>query len=278
MSQALLALPFDHIFFTGSPAVGRLVMKAAAEHLTSVTLELGGKSPAIVERSADVTQAAGRIIWGKAINTGQACIAPDYVLVDEAVHDEFVAAAKKAVEAIPPEDRTAIVNERHTERVQKLIDSATAAGGTVVTDSGPTVITSPALESKAMSEEIFGPLLPVIPYRSIDQAMDLMAARAKPLVLYVFSRNRDAVRRISRAAAGATVINHTMIHFYQLNLPFGGAGESGMGRGHGRFGFEAFSNVRGELEQRMPLSPIQWLVPPYSWAKNKIIDLVVKYF
>ncbi|HUP44718.1 MAG TPA: aldehyde dehydrogenase family protein [Thermoanaerobaculia bacterium] len=283
--KALVAKPFDHIFFTGSTAVGREVMKAAAANLTSVTLEMGGKSPAIVDRSADVMQAAERIVWGKFLNAGQVCIAPDYVIVDEQIHDAFVAAVKRAVDAAPPDGGTMMVNEQHAARVNALIDSAVSQGATIVTggrfegrQTKATVITGVPLESAAMSEEIFGPLLPIVPFRSVDEALQIVSSRGRPLVLYLFARDRDALRRISsRAAAGATVVNHTLIHFYQLNLPFGGVGESGIGRGHGFFGFEAFSNSRAILEQRMRFSPIQWLVPPYSRAKNRLIDFVVRY-
>jgi aldehyde dehydrogenase (NAD+) len=284
--EALLALPFDHIFFTGSAAVGRIVMKAAAEHLSSVTLELGGKSPVVVDRSADVRKAARRVVWGKLVNSGQVCIAPDYVLVDAAVHDEFVAEVKAEIDRRQADERTVMVNERHAMRVNRLIESATVGGATVVTggrfegrDAAPTVITGVPAGSAAMEEEIFGPLLPIMTYRSLDEAVQMIAARDKPLVLYIFANDRAAIDKIlAGTSAGGTVINHTMIHFYQLNLPFGGVGASGMGRGHGFHGFQAFSNPRGVLEQRMKISPIEWIVPPYSAWKNRFIDFLLRYF
>ena len=284
IGEELLKLPFDHIFFTGSAAVGRVVMKAAAEHLTSVTLELGGKSPVLVDRSADVKRAAKRVVWGKFVNSGQACISPDYVLVHEAVHDEFVAHVKHEVERRPVGDRTIMVNDGHAMRVDRLIESATNAGGSIVTggrfegrDAPATVMTGLTMGS-AMEEEIFGPLLPILTFGSLDKALRMIGERGKPLVLYVFADDREAIDAIlAGTSAGGTVINHTMIHFYQLNLPFGGVGESGMGRGHGFHGFQAFSNPRGILEQRMKISPIEWIVPPYSLWKNRLIDFLLKW-
>lgn len=284
VGETLLKLPFDHIFFTGSSAVGRVVMKAAAEHLASVTLELGGKSPVVVDRSADVKRAAKRVVWGKLVNSGQVCISPDYVLVHEAVHDAFVAHVKHEVERRHVEDRTIMVSDVHAERVNHLIESATNAGGSIVTggrfegrDASATVMTGLTMGS-AMEEEIFGPLLPILEFRSLDDALRVIAERGKPLVLYVFANDREAIDTIlAGTSAGGTVINHTMIHFYQLNLPFGGVGESGMGRGHGFHGFQAFSNPRGILEQRMKVSPIEWIVPPYSAWKNRFIDFLLKW-
>ncbi|HUP48028.1 MAG TPA: aldehyde dehydrogenase family protein [Thermoanaerobaculia bacterium] len=284
-SEALLRKPFDHIFFTGSPAVGRLVMRAAAEHLTPVTLELGGKSPVIVERSADLEKAARRIAWGKFVNSGQICIAPDYVLVDEAVHDDFIAALRRAIASVPQDEKTLIINDRHASRLNRLIDGALKDGAELVTGgtfegrrAPATVVTRVPLDSAAMNEEIFGPLLPVVPYRTLDEAIGIIAARPRPLVLYIFSRDRKAVSQVlARTTAGGTVINHTLIHFYQLNLPYGGAGQSGMGRGHGFFGFEAFSNVRGVLGQVSPVSVIEHLVPPYNRIKDRVIHWLIRY-
>ncbi len=284
IGETLLELPFDHIFFTGSAAVGRVVMRAAAEHLTSVTLELGGKSPVLVDRSADVKRAAKRVVWGKLVNSGQACISPDYVLVHEAVRDEFVAHVKHEVERRHVEDRAIMVSDDHAVRVNRLIESATNAGGSIVTggcfegrDGAPTVVTGSTMGS-AMEEEIFGPLLPILAFASLDEALRMIGERGKPLVLYVFADDRDAIDTIlAGTSAGGTVINHTMVHFYQINLPFGGVGESGMGRGHGFHGFQAFSNPRGILEQRMKVSPIEWIVPPYSAWKDRFIDFLLKW-
>jgi aldehyde dehydrogenase (NAD+) len=282
VAEALLKKRFDHIFFTGSPAVGKIVMKAAAEHLTSVTLELGGKSPVIVDRTANLDEAARKIAWGKFLNSGQICIAPDYLLVDEAIRVPFV---EKLRAAIHPETGW-LVNERHAARVKKLFDNAVGGGAEVISGGkfdernvGPTVIDNVAPDAPVMQEEIFGPLLPIIPYRTLDEALRVIAEREKPLVLYLFSRSRAVINDVLRGTrAGGTAINDTLIQFYQLNLPFGGVGNSGMGKAHGVFGFEAFSNARGVLEQPTRFSAIQLLYPPYTKFKQKLIDLTIKYF
>jgi aldehyde dehydrogenase (NAD+) len=286
VAQELLRRQFDHIFFTGSPAVGRIVMKAAAEHLTSVTLELGGKSPAIVDRTADLDEAAEKIAWGKFLNSGQVCIAPDYVLVDETVRDAFLPKLRAAVESLGGNDsRPIMVNERHAARVAGLVDGAVAQGAEVVMGGRgegraipPTILAGVAADAAVMQEEIFGPVLPVVSYRTLDEAFDVIASKEKPLALYIFSRARRVVRQIlGRTTAGGTVVNHTLIHFYQLNVPFGGVGNSGMGRGHGFAGFEAFSNIRGVVDQRTRLSPINLIYPPYTKLKQKVIDLMLRY-
>ena len=285
-AEALLAKRFDHIFFTGSPAVGRVVMKAAAENLTSVTLELGGKSPVIVDRTANVAEAAKKIAWGKFFNCGQVCISPDYVLVDETVSAAFIKGVRETIAGFGERSRGVMVNVRHAERVKRLYDATLRLGAKVVIvgefrdrEISPTVVTNVPIDSPLMREEIFGPILPVITYRSLDEAFEMIAAREKPLVLYAFSRDRKTVKRIlSRTTAGGTVINHTLVHFYQLNLPFGGVGESGFGKAHGFFGFESFSNPRGVLDQRLPFSAIEMLYPPYgAKLKQKLIDLTVRW-
>jgi aldehyde dehydrogenase (NAD+) len=282
VAEALLRKKWDHIFFTGSPAIGRVVMKAAAEHLTSVTLELGGKSPVIVDRTANLDEAAKKIAWGKFLNSGQICVAPDYLLVDEAIREPFV---EKLRAAIAP-DTGLIVNDRHAARVKRLFDDAVGGGAEVVAGGGfdhraiaPTLLTNVNPESPVMQEEIFGPLLPMITYKTIDDALRVIAAREKPLVLYLFSRSRKVIDDVlRRTTAGGTAINDTLVQFYQLNLPFGGVGESGMGKAHGKFGFEAFSNARGVFEQPTRFSAIQLLYPPYTKFKKKLIDLTLRYF
>ncbi len=282
VSEMLLKKKWDHIFFTGSPAVGRVVMKAAAEHLTPVTLELGGKSPVIVDRTANLDEAAKKIAWGKFLNSGQICIAPDYLLVDETIRDAFV---EKLRAAIAPETGI-IVNDRHATRVRNLFDTAVAGGAEVLAGGefegrtmAPTLLTNVDTESPIMQQEIFGPLLPILTYRTIDDALRVIAAREKPLVLYLFSRSRKVIDDVlRRTTAGGTAVNDTLIHFYQLNLPFGGVGESGVGKAHGVFGFEAFSNARGVFEQPTRFSAIQLLYPPYTNFKKKLIELTLKYF
>ena len=275
VAEALLKKRFDHIFFTGSPNVGRIVMHAAAEHLTSVTLELGGKSPAIVDRSANLDEAAKKLAWGKFFNSGQICIAPDYVLVDESVSAPFVEKLRHAIDALGGDGtRSMLVNERHAARVRRLIGSQSSDRAL-----SPTIVEQPAEDSDVMREEIFGPVLPVLTYQTLDDALRIIGEREKPLALYLFSRDRRVQRDVlRRTRAGGTAINDTLLHFYQLNLPFGGVGNSGVGKGHGRFGFEAFSNARGVFEQPTRFSMIQLLYPPYTRFKQKLIDLTLKYF
>src|SRR5436190_16916462 len=286
VAEALLKKKFDHIFFTGSPAVGRIVMRAAAEHLTSVTLELGGKSPVIVDASANLDEAAKKIAWGKFFNCGQICIAPDYILVDETVRVPFLEKLQTSIASLGDASRGIIVNERHASRLERLFRDAVQRGAQVVTggtfrgrEIAPAVLTNVAPDSAVMQEEIFGPLLPVLPYRTLDEAFDFIASKEKPLVLYIFSRSRRIVKQIlARTTAGGTAINHALVQFYQLNLPFGGVGNSGMGKGHGYFGFQAFSNARGVFDQRTRFSAIEMLYPPYvGKLKEKLIDFTLKW-
>jgi len=285
-AEALLQKKFDHIFFTGSPNVGRIVMKAAAEHLTSVTLELGGKSPVIVDGTANLAEAAKKVAWGKFFNCGQICIAPDYVLVDERVREPFLEKLKASIDALGDESRGVIVNERHASRIKRLFDSAVEQGANVFMggtfrgrDIAPTVLTNVAPDAAVMREEIFGPILPVLSYRSLEEAFSLIAAKEKPLVMYIFSRNRRVVKRIlASTTAGGTAVNQALVQFYQLNLPFGGVGQSGMGKAHGYYGFEAFSNARGVFDQRTRFSPIEMLYPPYRGKlKQRLIDFTMKW-
>lgn len=288
-AEELLREKFDHIFFTGSPAVGRIVMKAAAEHLASVTLELGGKSPVIVDRSADLDEAAKKIAWGKFLNSGQVCIAPDYVLVDESVRAPFTEKLRAAIEAMDGDGAAGwIVDERHAARVRRLYDNAVAGGAAAITANvfgeeerriRPAVLANVRPDAAVMQEEIFGPLLPMITYQTLDEAIAFVNDREKPLVSYLFSRSRRVAEDfIAGTTAGATVVNHTLIHFFQLNLPFGGTGQSGVGKGHGFFGFQSFSNARGLLDQRTRFSPIELMFPPYTRWKRKLIDLTLRYF
>ncbi|MBL0313780.1 MAG: aldehyde dehydrogenase family protein [Holophagaceae bacterium] len=293
-ARTLLELPFDHIFFTGSPAVGKLVMAAAAQNLTSVTLELGGKSPVLVDADADLCDAARKIAWGKFLNAGQTCIAPDYVLVHRDIHDRLVEELKLAVEAFyGPEaagwkqnpDFPRIVNASHHARLKALLESA---GGKVVAggeaDSGenyiaPTILTDITPDSTIMRQEIFGPILPILKVADMDDAVRFVNARPKPLALYVFSGSRKiAESLLAQTTSGGACINDTVLHFAHTGLPGGGIGNSGFGKAHGIFGFEAFSNARGVLRQRTRFSGIQWMYPPYTPRVRKLIDLTLKYF
>jgi aldehyde dehydrogenase (NAD+) len=286
VATELLRRRWDHIFFTGSPAVGKIVMKAAAEHLTSVTMELGGKSPVIVDRTANLDEAAKKIAWGKLLNCGQICLAPDYLLVDASIAAPFSEKLKSAFDALPAEGtRGVIVNERHAARLTALVDSAVARGAQVLV-GGPshdrevpaTVLTGVPADAPILQEEIFGPLLPLVTFESREDAYRIIAGREKPLVLYLFSRDRRVIDEVlARTSAGGTVVNDTLVHFYQTNLPFGGVGNSGVGKSHGFYGFEAFSNARGVLEQPTRFSIVQMVYPPYTKFRQKLIDFTLKW-
>ena len=281
----LLTHRFDHILYTGNSRVARIVMRAAAEHLTPVTLELGGKSPAIVSRHADVAVAARRIAWGKFVNAGQTCIAPDYVLVERPVHDELVAAIGAQIEAFYGADPKAsadyarIVNAPHFHRLEKLLDSGTVAhGGISDPDSrylAPTVLTGVAADDPVMGEEIFGPILPVIAVDSLDEAVAFVAERSragdKPLALYSFSSvddENDAV--VAGTTSGGVCVNGTLMHISNPHLPFGGVGESGTGAYHGRFGFDTFSHQRAVHTRSTRVDP-DLLYPPYTDRKRSLV-------
>ena len=269
-SQALLAQRFDHIFFTGGGRVGRLVLLAAAEHLTPVTLELGGKSPAIVDASADIEVAARRIAWGRFYNAGQTCVAPDYVLVERSVASKLRAALERSLDRFygehPAEspDFARIVNKAHLQRLRGLLEGVSVVRGGGVDEEGlfmePTLVWNPPLDSALMQEEIFGPILPVIPVDSVDAALDIVANRPDPLSLYLFSRDAQAKERVRTATrSGALVFNDVIIHLTVSGLPFGGVGASGMGRAHGRAGFETFT------QQRSVMSRGTWFDPPVRY-------------
>lgn len=296
VSQALLKLPFNHIFFTGSPRVGKILMKAAAEHLASVTLELGGKSPAIVDQSASLEDAAKKIIWGKFINNGQTCIAPDYVLVHESLASQLVEQMRDQVEEFYGETEKArqtspsyarIINDDHFKRLKTLLDEATKAGARVPigghTEASeryiePTVLTHVDPESRIMQEEIFGPLLPVLTYSELSEAIHFINQKEKPLALYMFSNNRKATNTVlAYTSAGGTCVNDTVVHYFHSNLPFGGVNNSGIGKSHGEYGFREFSNERAVLEQPFKYSAPQLMYPPYTEEVEKVIDFGVKF-
>jgi aldehyde dehydrogenase (NAD+) len=292
VSTELLSLPFDHIFFTGSPAVGKIVMAAAAKHLASVTLELGGKSPVIVDATADAKKAAASIMWGKFVNNGQTCIAPDYVYVHEKILPTFLDEAKAAItkmygaNAETSPDYCRIVNDKHFARVKKLLDDATAGGATIVTGGStapgqkfmaPTLLTNINPSSQIMQEEIFGPLLPIIPYTDVTGPIAYINANPKPLALYVFSKDAANIEKIlSETTAGGSCVNITVLHFSHANLPFGGVNNSGIGSSHGIFGFKSFSHERAILREQM--SATAMLAPPYTAKVKTLINLTMKYF
>ena len=291
-AQALLDMPFDHVFFTGSPAVGRIVMAAAAKHLASVTLELGGKSPAIVTPSADLARAAQALMWGKFLNAGQTCIAPDHVFVHSLVKDRFVAECARVLERSygPPArwkanaDLTGLVNERHARRIAALLEDATARGAAVLCGgdvdvaaryAAPTLLGGAPRDARVMQEEIFGPLLPVIAFDDLDAVVAQVNARPKPLALYVFGADRGEIRSVvRRTSSGGACVNHCVVHFAHGGLPFGGVNESGIGNAHGFFGFRAFSHERAVLTAT-PLMLAKMLFPPFTPSRQRLVRRIV---
>ncbi|MGA1345501.1 MAG: aldehyde dehydrogenase family protein [Ilumatobacteraceae bacterium] len=282
----LLRHRFDHIFYTGNGRVGRVVMRAAAEHLTPVTLELGGKSPAIVTGSADVAVAARRIAWGKFVNAGQTCVAPDHVLVERHLEDRLVSALRAEIDRFTGGDPAAspdfgrIVNVHHHDRLSRFIDGSDPTNGVTVVGGGhdrdtlhidPTVLVGTARTSPVMDEEIFGPILPIIPVDDLDDAIDVVRSRPHPLALYLFSTDDEERRQVLRDThSGALVVNHALLHLAVEDLPFGGVGESGMGAYHGRTGFDTFSHLRPVLERPNRPDP-RLLYPPYGPWKRRIL-------
>jgi aldehyde dehydrogenase (NAD+) len=294
VSDRLLELPFDHFFFTGSTEIGKKVMAAAARQLATVTLELGGKSPTFVDTSADIDAAARRIAWGKFVNAGQTCVAPDYVLVHAAAEQRFLGALRTAVESFygPTEDArresadfARLVDDRAFRRVSKLLEDTVAQGARAVvggvTDGreryiAPTVLADVRPEHPVMNEEIFGPVLPVLRVANADEAIAFIRERPKPLAMYVFARDRGVVDSVvTSTTAGGTVVNNTLIHLANPYLPFGGVGASGQGNYHGRHGFEAFSHARAVLTQRTG-TLARFFYPPYRQKLNQLAGRLVR--
>lgn len=293
VSQALLDLPFDHIFFTGSPQVGKIVMAAAAKHLASVTLELGGKSPTIVDSTANIAHAARKIVWGKFANNGQTCIAPDHVYVARDRAPALVDALRREIRRVYGQtasqqkngpDYCRIVNRRHFERLSALTDDATSRGAVVleggVRDPGqnyfsPTIISGITPQMAISEEEIFGPVLPIIEYGDIDDVVDAINAGPKPLAIYIYG-NDNAVqdRIIDGTSSGGVCVNHNVVHFLHPNLPFGGVNNSGIGSAHGFYGFKAFSHERSILKDKFSI--LELLFPPYTARVKQLIELTVR--
>jgi coniferyl-aldehyde dehydrogenase len=285
-------LPFDHLLFTGSTAVGRHVMHAAAENLTPVTLELGGKSPAIVGRDANLAHAAERIILGKMFNAGQTCIAPDYALVPEESVGAFVTVAKTVVARLYPDlsstaDYSAIINDRHFARLEGYAVDAVAQGAERIPLSPaepdrqtrrlpPVALLHVTDAMRVMQDEIFGPLLPIVPYRALDDAIRYVAARPRPLALYFFGRDNGDINRVLREThSGGVTINDVILHIAQDDLPFGGVGPSGMGHYHGREGFLAFSKAKGVFRQSR-FNGMGLFNPPYGQRFARLVRLLLR--
>ena len=278
-TTAILKLRFDKIFFTGSPRVGKIVYKAAAEHLTPVTLELGGKSPAFVTEKADLNIAARRIVWGKFINAGQTCVAPDYLYVAENIKEKFL---KVLIEEIKKRNYTdnvdhycKIINERNFDRLEKMIDREKVVfGGETNREKryiSPTVLDHVTWEDAVMQEEIFGPILPILTYKNLETAMQTVVEGEKPLSAYLFSNDaKEQELFTEKLSFGGGCINDTLMHLSNDRLPFGGVGNSGIGHYHGKFGFEAFSHQKAILKKSNYLEP-ELKYPPYSDAKLNIL-------
>jgi len=295
VSQEFASLPFDHLVFTGSTAVGRHIMRAAAENLTPVTLELGGKSPAIVGDDYPVAEAAKRIVWGKLFNCGQICIAPDYVLVPAGKEREFADAAQAAARKLYPtlagnDDYTAVINDRHYERLAGTLADARAKGAVVESVADPaatrperklpfTVVLDPGDDMRVLQDEIFGPVLPVRTYGSVDDAIGYVNGHDRPLALYLFSKHRQTQERVLRhTTSGGVAINDVLMQYMQDDMPFGGVGPSGMGVYHTREGFDTFSHLKPVFRQRGigNFTGAQLLYPPYGRITDRLLGLMRK--
>ena len=289
VNQELLSQKFDYIFFTGSERVGRIVMKAAAENLTPVTLELGGKSPVIIEKTANIKEAARRIAWGKLMNAGQTCVAPDYVLVDESRKQQFLTEMKTAFshlygkEIKKNPDFGRIVNERHMERLQKILEQDAKylfCGGradTLQRYIEPAILDLGKDQNAAsMQEELFGPILPVLSYHKLEDAVRFVNKRAKPLALYLFTKKRSAEKFVlERVSSGGVCVNDTISHLINPDLPFGGVGASGMGQYHGKYSFDTFTH-----EKSVFYKPADWNLPvcypPFTKGKMNLVKFFLK--
>ncbi len=295
-ASLLLGLPFDHLFFTGSPAIGKVVMRAAAEHLASITLELGGKSPAIIDRSANIPETAKRIVFGKFLNNGQTCIAPDYLLVHKAVLEPLIHELKKQIikmfgdqkhidERAPSYGR--IVNSHHFQRLAMLLEDATARGAKIEMGGAlnhesrffhPFILSHVPADARLMEEEIFGPILPIIPFEDVEQVVQHINNKPKPLALYVFDHNKPFREHVlGKTSSGTVCVNDCVLQFTHPNLPFGGVNNSGIGKAHGYAGFLAFSNEKPVLRQKSGFTLSSLFYPPFTQAMRKRIEPILRW-
>ncbi|MGN0003922.1 MAG: aldehyde dehydrogenase family protein [Sphingobacterium composti] len=289
----LLNQKFDHIHFTGSPTVGKIIMKAAAKHLTDITLELGGKSPVFIDKNINIKEVVRNLIWAKFINMGQTCIAPDYLLVDKAIEKEFDAALKEEIKnafgdkAIESKDLARIINQKQYDRLLGYFDELENTQTEWVVKGEhdkstlfihPTVLKNFPQNAKIMQDEIFGPILPIIYYTDVNEALKFVAEKEKPLALYVFSKQREYVDYIlNNTTAGGTTINDAMLHIMHPNLPFGGVNNSGIGQSLGLYGFKSFSHERAVLRANFfPMSKFFWY--PYNSKTKQVLNLIKKIF
>ncbi|WP_281202596.1 aldehyde dehydrogenase [Cytobacillus kochii] len=281
VSEKLLEESWDHIFFTGSVAVGRHIMKAAANHLTPVTLELGGKSPAIIHHDAQINHAAKRLVWGKFLNAGQTCVAPDFVYVHQEIHDKFLKEVTAQIESLYGENAientayTKIVNEKHFKRLATFLTNGQSFYGGRVDESNhliePTILTEINWQDPIMQDEIFGPILPVLSYKELDDVISKINEQPKPLALYLFSDDKKVQQKILQSISfGGGCINDTVMHLSSPHLPFGGVGNSGIGSYHGRASFDAFTHYKSVLKQTTKVDF------PFRYPSEKSLKLLKK--
>tara|TARA_B100000963_G_scaffold140896_1_gene122694 strand:+ start:11955 stop:13379 length:1425 start_codon:yes stop_codon:yes gene_type:complete len=293
IAQHLLQKPWNHIHFTGSTPIGKVVMKAAAESLSSVTLELGGKSPTIIAEDANIRLAAQRIAWGKWIGAGQTCLAPDLIYVHRHHTDTLVKALKDYLanaynnDAIQSNHYCSLIHERHFDRQQDFLQEAKDAGAKIAYGGAadkkslrmePTIVMGNLSNTALLAEEIFGPIMPIIIYDSLEELVTELQQRPRPLGLYIFSRQKKTINYIlERCPSGGVCINDTVLHIANPNLPFGGMNASGIGKSHGQHGFLDFSNERSVFEQRSPLSSASLTYPPYTKWTQRLIRLITRW-
>ena len=284
-NSELLELRWDHIFFTGSPNVGKVVMEAASRHLTPVTLELGGKSPVIIDGSMDMALAARRLAWGKFLNAGQTCVAPDYLLIDERCKEEFKKEFEKATRKMYPgllesPDLGRIINEKHFNRLKGLLEGQRVVFGGQCDDKllriAPTLLEDTDPDSPIMQEEIFGPILPMLTYRSFDEAISFIRGREKPLALYIFSKDRRHINAVQQTLTyGGGCVNDTVVHLSNPSMPFGGVGSSGMGSYHAKQGFDTFTHEKSVLRKALWLDiPVRYA--PYDDRLTRLLRLLLR--
>ncbi len=292
-AQKLLKLKFNHILFIGSPSIGKIVMQEAAKNLASVTLELGGKSPTIIDEKCNINKAAKRIAWSKFLNNGQVCIAPDYLFVHNKIKEKFIKQLILSIkelystDPIKSDDYCRIVNKKHFNRLINLLEDAKQLGSNIIYGGNinekenfiePTLLNNISKKSKMYKEEIFGPLLPIFDFNEIEEVIEFINKNEKPLALYIFSKNNNNIKTIIKnTSSGGVCINHSTLHYSNNNLPFGGINNSGTGRCHGIYGFHELSNKKSILKQVLPSSPTDFLFPPYNNFKNKLIEFTIKW-
>ena len=296
-TQILLSLPFNHIFFTGSTAVGKIIMASASKHLASITLELGGKSPVIVDETADIHDAARKIVWGRFVNCSQTCLSPDYILAHENIKEELIQALIAHTKSIfdskgggfdQTHDYSRLIHERHTSRLVELMNEAVALGAKIKFGGKyqissrffePTILCDVDVKTRIWNEEIFGPVLPINGYSDLNNAIEHINLQPKPLSIYLFSRSKAVQRSVERlTSSGSLVINDVVLQYSHPNLPFGGVNHSGIGKSHGFAGFKDFSNEKSVLRQRIGITNAMPFYPPFSSWKKKLVDLAIKYF